>query len=81
MKDDPRYPYTHCADLIRSIAGYSNGSTKISRADASEIRQLFSKVFDMDDELVASELADYYLEHKEELSEKCVNDILKQIGM
>jgi hypothetical protein len=37
MNTDTRYPYTYACDQIRQVAGYANGSTKLSRSDASQI--------------------------------------------
>lgn len=63
MTDDGRYPYTYAADLIRTKAGYHEDGSgiKLSRSDASKIRQLFAKILDIPDEELAKKLADYYL--------------------
>ena len=53
--DDTRYPYTYAADLIRMIP-----DAKLSRSEASRIRQTIAKVIGMDDEELAKKLADYY---------------------
>jgi hypothetical protein len=62
---DTRYPYTYSCDLIRHIAGYNKEGTKLSRSDASKIRELFSKIIGYEDEKLAICLADYYLANHE----------------
>jgi len=69
---DPRYPYTYSADLIRMVGGYNKNGTKLSRADASAIRQLIVKVMDLNDWDVADELASYYLDNEEEITDAAV---------
>lgn len=60
---DSRYPYTYACDYLRGIAGRNeNGSTKISRADASQIRTAIAEAIGMSDEKIAQALADKYLE-------------------
>lgn len=72
--EDTRYPYTHACDYIRMIAGYNTHGTKISRSDASNIRQEMSKILGIDDEEMANRLADYYLENKDKLAEQSAKD-------
>ena len=78
-KKHPRYPYTFCADFIRTLAGYNEGGTKISRSDASHIRSTISKILGLDDEMVAKAIADYYLENEEEISSKSSEELLRII--
>ena len=74
--DDPRYPYTYAADLIRMTAGYNKDDTKITRLDASLIRQLISKVMGLNDWDVADQLATYYLDNQDEISDKAVREFM-----
>lgn len=62
QKTDSRYPYTYAADALRTVAGFSEGSTKISRYDASQIRAFIAKAIGMDDENLAKLIADKYME-------------------
>lgn len=57
MIKDERYPYTHSCDFIRSLAGYIKGSTKLSRSDASNIRQGIAFALNMEDKKLAELLA------------------------
>jgi len=77
MTEDTRYPYTYACDLIRSVAGHNADGTKLSRSDASEIRELFSSVLGIGDEELAKKLADYYLENDEAISRKSAEAFLK----
>ena len=74
---DTRYPYTHAADFIRLIAGYGENGTKLSRSDASQIRSKIAEIIEMDDNLLACKLANYYLENREEIDNKSVNAVLE----
>lgn len=63
-----RYPYTYAADYIRKYAGegypidgVAVKSPKLSRSDASQVRRVFSRVLDLNDEELAKKLADAYL--------------------
>lgn len=63
MSADPRYPYTYACDYIREIVGMGDdGSTKISRADASQIRVVLADIAGLDDEEMAKRIADRFLE-------------------
>ena len=62
---DSRYPYTYACDLIRTKGGYDSTGTRLSRSNASQIRQLFAKVLDIPDDELARKLADYYLSNQE----------------
>lgn len=57
---DTRYPYTYACDFIRAIpAKADDGITvKLSRGDASLIRQRIAEVIGWDDEDLANALAD-----------------------
>lgn len=63
-----RYPYTYAADYLRGFGGFDRRGTRLSRADASQVRQAVSKALGLDDAEVAERLADYYLAHQTELT-------------
>ena len=75
MARDTRYPDTYACDLIRSVV-YNAYGTKLSRSDASEIREMFSSVLRIGDEELAEMLADYYLENHEAISRKSAEAFL-----
>ena len=77
-KNNPRYPYTYAADLIRSVAGYNSSGTKLSRSDASKIRRLFSDVLGISDDEFAKQLADYYLKNQEDITNKGVTELISR---
>lgn len=61
MRTDPRYPYTYASDYLRDITGKTtNGDAKLSRSDASKIREGVALALGMDDAELARRLADYY---------------------
>lgn len=66
QKTDSRYPYTYAADALRQVAGFSEGSSKLSRADASQIRSFIASAIGMDDEALAKLIADKFIEQKGE---------------
>ena len=74
MKKDTRYPYTYSADLIRLTAGYNKEGTKLSRSDAALIKSLIAEILGMDEELLATKLADFYLKNEESLTQKAVEE-------
>lgn len=74
MAEDTRYPYTYAADYIRSIAGYHENGTKLSRSDASQIRQVIANIIGLDDNVLACKLADYYQANEDEIIQKSVNE-------
>lgn len=78
---DPRYPYTYACDFIRGLAGYGPGGTKLSRGDASQIRQGIAAVIDMDDEELANKLADAELAKSDEDHMKSTQRALIEMGM
>ena len=57
---DERYPYTYAADYVRSLAGYGEFCTKLSRSDASRIRSGIALALGIDDAELARKLADHY---------------------
>jgi hypothetical protein len=73
---DTRYPYTHACDLIRMIAGYGKEGTKLSRSDASRIRNLFATITGINDDELAAKLADHYLANREGLESEALREIL-----
>ncbi|MBU1173103.1 MAG: hypothetical protein KKD44_26365 [Proteobacteria bacterium] len=65
-KNDSRYPYTYACDFIRSIAGYNQDGTKLSRSDASAIRSTIAEIAGINDTHLAILLADKELSKTEE---------------
>lgn len=60
-----KYPYTYAADYIRQIAGCNEFfNTKLSRSDASKIRQKIAKIIGIEDEELAKKLANIYIENQ-----------------
>lgn len=82
---DSRYPYTYACDLIRSCAEFGPEGLNMSRAEASNIRRLLARILGMDDEVLAEKLADYYLEHEQEIgkegAKKTEEWLRKQFGL
>ena len=76
---DSRYPYTYAADFVRSIAGYGDSGTKLSRGDASAIRSRLCEILKLDDAAVAIALADHYLANRKEIEEKGTAQMLSAI--
>ncbi len=72
MTTDTRYPYTYAADYVRSLAGYGEHGTKLSRSDASQIRSGIAAALGMDDAELACNLADYYRAHEDAITDKSV---------
>ena len=72
MNNDTRYPYTYAADYIRSLAGYNENGTKISRSDASMIIHDIAKLLQMDGEHLAMKIADAELAKTDEDHKKAV---------
>jgi hypothetical protein len=75
-KKDTRYPYTYACDLIRSFSGYDREGCCLSRANASRIQEIVAKIIGMPDEKLAKKLADYYLEHEDELTDASTHELL-----
>ncbi|MCY1407648.1 hypothetical protein D3C76_134810 [compost metagenome] len=65
--EDSRYPYTYACDFIRSIAGYGEGGTKLSRGDASQILVHIAEIIGMPDEELARKIADHYLANRDDI--------------
>lgn len=72
MPADTRYPYTYAADYVRSLAGYGEHGTKLSRGDASQIRSGIALALGMDDAALARKLADYYKANEDAITDKSV---------
>lgn len=70
MENDTRYPYTYACDFLRGLAGYGEGGTKLSRADASQVRQGVADALGMPDDELARKLADYYKANQDALTRK-----------
>jgi hypothetical protein len=76
---DTRYPYTYAYDYVRSLAGYTKGSTKLSRADAAQICLGIAKALHTDHKALTEQLAAFYKEHEEEITEHDTEVLLSQI--
>lgn len=64
----PRYPYTYAADLVRmSGPATATSELKLSRSDAVSLLQALAPALDLPYWKLASRLADYYLEHEDEI--------------
>lgn len=68
MNSDSRHPYTYAADYVRILAGYGASGTKLSRADASKIRQGIATALGMDDAALAEKLSAFYKANEEGLT-------------
>lgn len=76
MSADARYPYTYAADFLRSLAGYGEHGTKLSRSDASRVRSGIAMALGMDDAELAEKLADYFKSNEDEIVASQVGDFL-----
>ena len=76
---DSRYPYTYACDLIRTAGGCNSSGVKMSRSEASQVREIFAKVLGMEDEELAKKLADYYIENEQEINEQSSKELLKAL--
>lgn len=56
-----RYPYTYCADFIRSVGPHDGISPALSRADASHLIGEIAIALEMDKHELASKIADLYI--------------------
>jgi len=72
MTTDTRYTYTYAADYVRSLAGYGEHGTKLSRSDASQIRSGIALALGMDDAELARKLADHYKANEDAITDKSV---------
>lgn len=70
--EDTRYPYTYAADYVRSLAGYGEQGTKLSRSDASQICAGIAIALGMEESELARRLADYYKANENALADKGV---------
>lgn len=77
---DTRYPYTHACDYLRQFGGVDAGGVRLSRSDASQLRQAVATAIGMDDEELAKKLADYYLANEETLSEAAAERLIAGMG-
>lgn len=77
---DSRYPYTHACDYLRAFGGMDKGGVRLSRSDASQIRQAVAVAIGMSDEDLAKKLADYYQANEEALTQQSSDKLLKALG-
>ena len=73
-RKSPRYPYTYAADAVRNFAKTEHF---LSRGDAAQVYKAIAKSIDMPDHEMAERLADYYLEHENELVDASMDRISK----
>jgi elongation factor P hydroxylase len=78
---DSRYPYTHACDYLRQFGGVDRDGVRLSRSDASKIRQAVAKAIGMDDEELAKKLADYAQANDAELSEAHMRNLTAALGL
>lgn len=74
-----RHPYTYAADFIRTLAGVDEHGCRVSRADASIIRQGIAKAIGMDDRELACKLSEAY--QAGQLSEETEQQAFKFLEM
>lgn len=63
-KIEGRYPYTYCADFIRSVGPQYGISPALSRADASHLKSEIARAIGMDEHEFASKIADAYMKRE-----------------
>lgn len=80
MEIDSRYPYTYACDYLRGLAGYGEGGIKLSRADASQVRQGIADAIGMPDDELARKLADYYKANQCALTKKNIDEFARSQG-
>ena len=68
--NDSRFPYTYAADFIRQFGPVSSEGVVLSRSNASQIRQAIANALGIDDEKLASQLANAYLNQDPEFENK-----------
>lgn len=74
-ENDSRYPYTYACDYIRGLGDCDSSGVRISRSEASQIREGIAKAIGMDDADLARKLADYAQENEHELAEKAMQKL------
>ena len=80
-KTDPRYPYTHACDFIRSAASWDEHGCTMSRSDASQVRHLISLALGVDDKEVAERLADTFLNYEPKIYVFKTNDRFEKVDV
>jgi hypothetical protein len=79
-QEDPRYPYTHACDYLRMFGGADRSGVRLSRSDASQLREAVAMALGMDDKELAKKLADYYLANEQALSEESSKRLMVAMG-
>ena len=79
-KVDTRYPYTYACDFMRAYGGAGSGGVKLSRADASKMREQIANALGMADGDLATKLADFYLANEEAISEHSTAVLMRVLG-
>lgn len=73
MKNDI---YTDSCDYIRSFGGIDKNGIKLSRSDASKIREGIAIALGLEDLELAEKLSQYYEIHEEEINKESVKKLL-----
>lgn len=81
LKNNSRYPYTLACDYIRQLGDCDSSGVRISRSEASRIRQGIAKAIGMDDEELAKKLADYAEANEEEVSKAYMHKLFVGLGI
>jgi hypothetical protein len=81
QQEDSRYPYTYACDYLRMFGGADKSGVRLSRLDASRIREAVAKAIGMDDEELAKKLADYYLANEVSLDEDHGKRLVVALGL
>lgn len=80
-KNHSRYPYTYSCDYIRTFAGCDTSGTKMSRAEATEVRHAIADAIGMDDKELAEKISDYYIENQDEITDRGVKEFMRAAGL
>jgi len=80
QQEHSRYPYTYASDYLRQFGGMDKSGVRLSRSDASQIREAVAKALGMDDEELAKKLADYYVANEESLGEAHCKKLMAALG-
>jgi hypothetical protein len=62
IREHSRYPHTYCADYLRMEVGDEYGKGLISRGAAARIKALIAEAIGMDEEDLATAVAEKYIE-------------------
>lgn len=79
-ENDGRYPYTYACDYIRRLGECDSNGVRISRSEASQIREGIAKAIGMDDAELARKLADFSNENEVEISKRNMQKLMMALG-